>query len=100
MADKSPSKKITVDIILFPPFSNSVSNASTRVVVEENSTVKELLRVLSSNDSHIKRHLGDSLKEEDIRLRALIIHNDHMARLDQEVKEGDCFKLLHPLQGG
>jgi hypothetical protein len=100
MPDKSSSKKINVTITLFPPFSKKNSKEQITITVERNSTVRDLLESLVNSDAHFKMHLGKISQEEDVRLRALILHNDHMARLDQRVHDGDRFNFLHPLQGG
>ncbi len=67
---------------------------------EEGSTVKDLIDYLASSDDHFKTYLGEVAGEEEIRFRALIIHNDHIASLDEMLSDGDSFKFLHPLQGG
>jgi len=100
MTSKPTSKKITVKITLFPPFSKKTSKEQVTISVAKNSTVKDLLEFLVRKDDHIKKHLGDMTREEDVRLHALITHNDHLARLDKIIQDGDRFNLLQPLQGG
>ncbi len=100
MPGKSSSKKIKVKITLFPPFSKKNSKEQITIAIEKNSTVRDLLESLVNSDAHFRMHLGKIFQEEDIRLHALIIHNDHMARLDQRVHDGDRLNFLHPLQGG
>ena len=100
MPNKSISRKIKVTITLFPPFSKKNSKEQITITVEKDSTVKDLLERLVNSDAHFKMHLGEISQEEDIRLHALILHNDHIARLDQSVHDGDRFNFLHPLQGG
>ena len=100
MPSKSTSEKITVKITLFPPFSKKTSKERINIALEENSTVRDLLEFLVRKDDHLKKHLGDMTQEEDVRLHALITHNDHLARLDKIIQDGDRFNLLQPLQGG
>ena len=70
------------------------------MTLEEGSTVKDLIRYLVSTDDRFETYLGEVAGEEETRARALIIHNDHIARLDEVVIDGDSLKFLHPLQGG
>ena len=100
MPGKSVSKKISIKITLFPPFSKKTSKEETTITFEEGSTVKDLIDYLASSDNHFKTYLGEVAGEEEIRFRALIIHNDHIASLGQIVRDGDSMKFLHPLQGG
>ena len=100
MSDKPDSKQIAVKITLFPPFSKKTSKEEKTMAFEEGSTVKDLINHLVSSDDHFKTYLGEVAGEEETRLRALIIHNDQIARLDEVVSEGDSLKFLHPLQGG
>jgi molybdopterin converting factor small subunit len=100
MPRKAVSKKITVKITLFSPFSKKTTKDETTMTFKEGSTVKDLIDYLVSNDDHFKTYLGELAGEEETRLRALIIHNDHIASLDEMVSDGDSLKFLHPLQGG
>ena len=67
---------------------------------EGGSTVKDLIDYLVGSNDHFKTYLGEVAGEEEIRSRALIIHNDHIASLNEMVRDGDSLKFLHPLQGG
>ncbi len=67
---------------------------------EKGSTVKDVIDDLVSSHDQFKTYLGEVAEEEETRLRALIIHNEHIARLDEVVRDGDSLKFLHPLQGG
>ncbi len=100
MPHRPVSKKINVKITLFPPFSRKTTKDETTMAFEKGSTVKDLIHSLVSSDDHFKTYLGEVTGEEEIRFRALIIHNDHIARLDEMVSDGDSLKFLHPLQGG
>jgi len=100
MPKRRVSKKIVVKVTLFPPFSKETSKDETTISFKEDSTVKDLIEYLASIDDHFKTNLGKVAGEEEIRFRALIIHNDHIASLDEKVRDGDSLKFLHPLQGG
>ena len=100
MPRKCVSKKVTVKVALFPPFSKKASRDEVNMTFEEGSTVKDLIHYLVSTDDRFKTYLGEVTGEEETRFRALIIHNDHIARLDEMVSDGDSLKFLHPLQGG
>jgi molybdopterin converting factor small subunit len=100
MPHRPISKKINVKITLFPPFSKKTTKHETTMAFEKGSTVKDLIGYLASSNDHFKTYLGEVAGEEEIRFRALIIHNDHIARLDEMVSDGDSLKFLHPLQGG
>jgi molybdopterin converting factor small subunit len=94
------SKKINVKITLFPPFSKKTTKDETTMAFEKGSTVKDLILYFVSSNDHFKTYLGEGIGEAEIRFRALIIHNDHIASLDEIVHDGDSLKFLHPLQGG
>jgi sulfur carrier protein ThiS len=81
MPKRCVSKKVTVKITLFPPFSRKTIKDETTMTFEGGSTVKDLIDYLISSN-------------------ALIIHNDHIASLNDMVRDGDSLKFLHPLQGG
>ena len=100
MPKRRVSKKVTVKITLFPPFSRKTTKDETTVTFEEGSTVRDLIDYLIGSDDHFKTTLGEVAGEEAIRSRALIIHNDHIASLKEMVRDGDSLKFLHPLQGG
>jgi molybdopterin converting factor small subunit len=100
MPSKTVSEKISVKITLFPPFSRKTTKDETTMTFEGGSTVKDLLDYLISSNEHFKTYLGEVAGEEAIRSRALIIHNDHIASLNDMVRDGDSLKFLHPLQGG
>ena len=100
MPKRRVSKKITVKITLFPPFSRKTTKDETTVSFEGGSTVKDLIDYLVSSDDHFKTTLGEVAGEEAIRARALIMHNDHIASLNEMIHDGDSLKFLHPLQGG
>ena len=100
MPDRQVSKKIKVKITLFSPFSRKTTKDETTMAFEKGSTVKDLILHLVSREDHLKAYLGEVAGEEDIRFRALIIHNDHIAGLDEVISDGDTLKFLHPLQGG
>jgi len=100
MPDKPVSEKITLKITLFPPFSKKSSKDEMTMSFETRLTVKDLLDYLARRDDHFKTYLGDILTEQDLRYRALVIHNDQIASLDQILRDGDHVKFLHPLQGG
>jgi sulfur carrier protein ThiS len=91
---------ITVNITLFPPFSKGATREETSIFLEEGLTVKDLLKHLVSGNDNFKTYLGEISQEEDLRLRALVLHNEQVARLDQDVQDGDFLSFLHPLQGG
>ncbi len=94
------SKKINVKITLFPPFSKKTTKDETTMAFEKGSTVKDVIDDLVRSNDQFKTYLGEVAEEEQTRLRALIIHNDHIATLDEVVSDGDSLKFLHPLQGG
>ena len=100
MPKRRVPKKVTVKVTLFPPFSQKTSRDETSMTVEEGSTVKDLIHYLVSTDERFKTYLGEVTGEEETWFRALIIHNDHIARLDEGLIDGDSVKFLHPLQGG
>jgi molybdopterin converting factor small subunit len=100
MPKRRVSKKVTVKVTLFPPFSKKTSKDETSMTFEEGSTVKDLIQDLVSRNKHFKTYFGEATGEEETQFRALIIHNDHIARLDEMVSDGDSLKFLHPLQGG
>lgn len=100
MPNRRVSRKVTVKVTLFPPFSKKTSRDETSMNFEEGSTVKDLIHYLVGSDDHFKAYFGEVSGEEETRFRALIIHNDHIARLDEMVNDGDSLKFLHPLQGG
>lgn len=100
MPEKAVSEKITLKITLFPPFSTKTSKDEMTMRFKAPSTVKDLIDYLVSSDDHFKAYLADISKEEDLRYRALVIHNDQIAGLDQILRDGDRIKFLHPLQGG
>ncbi len=100
MPNKTVSEKINVKITLFPPFSRNTTKDEATMTFEGGSTVKDLIDYLVSSNDHFKTYLGEVIGEEELRFRALIIHNDHIASLDEMVHDGDSLKFLHPLQGG
>jgi molybdopterin converting factor small subunit len=100
MPKRRVSKKVTVKVTLFPPFSKKTSRDEISMTFKESSTVKDLIHYLVSTDDRFKTYLGEVTGEEETRFRALIIHNDHIARLDEMLSDGDSLKFLHPLQGG
>jgi sulfur carrier protein ThiS len=93
-------KLITVTVSLFPPFSRAVAGEEIAVSLLEGSTMHDLLRQMGKNNRQLATRLKDPGGEEEIRFRMLIIHNGHLGRLDRVLREGDCIKLLQPLQGG
>ena len=100
MSDGPISKKINVKISLFPPFSKNTTKEETTMAFERGSTVKDVMDDLVRSHEQFKMYLGEIAGEEQTRLRVLIIHNDHIASLDEVVTDGDSLKFLHPLQGG
>ena len=100
MPSKTESERISVKITLFPPFSRKTTKDEITMTFEEGSRVKDLIHYLVSTDERFKTYLGEVTGEEETRFRALIIHNDHIARLDEGLSDGDSLKFLHPLQGG
>jgi len=100
MSNRPVSRKINVKITLFPPFSRKTTKEETTMAFEKGSTVKDILDDLVRSNDRFKTYLGEVAEEEETRLRALIIHNDHIASLDEVVSDGDSLKFLHPLQGG
>lgn len=85
MPKRSVSKKVNVKVTLFPPFSKKTSRDEISMTIKENSTVKDLIHYLVSTDDRFKTYLGEANGEEETRFRALIIHNDHIARLDENI---------------
>ena len=100
MPKRRVPKKVTVKVTLFPPFSQKTSRDEISMTFEKGSTVKDLIHYLVSTDERFKTYLGEVTGEEETRFRALIIHNDHIASLDEGLSDGDSLKFLHPLQGG
>jgi molybdopterin converting factor small subunit len=100
MSKRRVSKKVKVKVTLFPPFSKKTSRDEINMTFEESLTVKDLIHYLVSTDDRFKTYLGEMNGEEETRFRALIIHNDHIAKLDERLSDGDSLKFLHPLQGG
>ena len=100
MPNTRVSKKIDVKITLFPPFSKKTTKDETTMAFEKGSTVKDVIDDLVRSNDRFKTYLGEAVEEDQTRLRALIIHNDQVATLDEVVRDGDSLKFFHPLQGG
>jgi molybdopterin converting factor small subunit len=100
MPKRRVPKKVNLKVTLFPPFSKESTRDEISMTFKESATVKDLIHYLVSTDDRFKTYLEEVDGEEEMRFHALIIHNDHIARLDEILSDGDSLKFLHPLQGG
>ncbi|WP_297455340.1 molybdopterin converting factor subunit 1 [Persephonella sp.] len=79
-----------IKVLYFSSIKDKIGMSSENIEMAENSTVYDLIKLLSEKYPQIK----DSLKN------SMFAVNEEYASTEQELKEGDTVAIIPPVSGG
>ena len=79
-----------IKVLYFSSIKDKIGITSENIKIAENSTVSDLIKLLSEKYPQIK----DSLKN------SMFAVNEEYASIEQELKEGDTVAIIPPVSGG
>ena len=79
-----------IKVLYFSSIKDKIGITSENIEIAENSTINDLIKLLSEKYPQIKDSLQNSM----------FAVNEEYASIDQELKEGDTVAIIPPVSGG